>query len=265
MKIQLASDLHLEFLEQRFPGYRVVEPADADLLVLAGDIHRATQAIDTFADWPVPVLYVHGNHEAYHEQYGELLPRLRARAAGGNVHFLENDALVLGGVRFLGCCLWTDYRLPAFAQQVAMQEAERTLLDHRMIHIGERLLTAEDALQLHQASRRWLEAQLAQDFAGPTVVISHHAPHPLSIHPRYAGSPLNGGFVSDLTPLLARANLWLHGHVHDSFDYEIAGTRVVANPRGYAANRLGAATPAELAWENPDFDPRLVIEVAQPS
>lgn len=261
MKIQLASDLHLEFLEQRFPGYRVVEPTDADLLVLAGDIHRATQAIDAFADWPVPVLYVHGNHEAYHEQYGDLLPRLRARAAGSNVHFLENDELVLGGVRFLGCCLWTDYRLPPFDPQVAMQEAERTLLDHRKIHIGERLLTAEDALHVHEASRHWLEARLEEDFPGPTVVISHHAPHPLSIHARYAGSIVNAAFVSDLTPLLARTDLWLHGHVHDSFDYEIAGARIIANPRGYAANRLSAVTPAELAWENPAFNPRLVIEL----
>lgn len=64
MKIQVASDLHLEFLDQRFPDYRVIEYTDADVLIIAGDIHRNTKAISAFADWPVPVIYVHGNHEA---------------------------------------------------------------------------------------------------------------------------------------------------------------------------------------------------------
>ena len=65
MKIQLASDLHLEFLE-KFPGARIIEPAlGADLLVLAGDIHNGTKAIEHFVDWPVPVIYLAGNHEFY--------------------------------------------------------------------------------------------------------------------------------------------------------------------------------------------------------
>src|SRR5258706_6753606 len=70
MKIQLASDLHLELLAQRFPQMRIIEPVpEADLLVLAGDIHGATSAIDVFGDWPVPVLYVAGNHEFYSERW----------------------------------------------------------------------------------------------------------------------------------------------------------------------------------------------------
>src|SRR4051794_24845929 len=100
MKIQIASDLHLELLEKRFPDYRIVEPADADVLVLAGDIHRTTRAIAAFADWPVPVIYVHGNHEAYHEQYFELEEKLRAACAGSNVHYLERDEYIVNGVRF---------------------------------------------------------------------------------------------------------------------------------------------------------------------
>lgn len=53
MKIQIASDLHLEFLDQRFPDFRVIEHTEADVLVIAGDIHRNTKAITAFADWPV--------------------------------------------------------------------------------------------------------------------------------------------------------------------------------------------------------------------
>ena len=86
------------------------------------------------------------------------------------------------------------------------------------------------------------------------MVITHHAPHPLSIHPRYVRNPLNAGFVSDLTPLLQGADLWLHGHVHDSFDYQVGRCRIVANPAGYPSLESG-----RLELENRRFDAGLVL------
>ena len=68
IRIQIASDLHLEMFRKPFPNwYRVdrLEADRADLLVLAGDIHNGVEAIRCFADWPIPVLYVPGNHEYY--------------------------------------------------------------------------------------------------------------------------------------------------------------------------------------------------------
>lgn len=261
MKIQFASDLHYEFLEAQFPHYRIIEPADADVLVIAGDIHRGAMAIETFADWPVPVVYVHGNHEMYREQYELMLAELHAKAAGSKVHFLEQGEAVIQGVRFLGCCLWTDYRLAPYDMAAAMQAAEATLPDHRLIRLGGAVFSARDAQRIHAQSRAWLEQKLDEDFAGPTVVVSHHGPHPNSVHERFAGSIINTAFVSDLTPLLGRARLWIHGHVHNSFDYEVAGTRIVTNPRGYATNRLAAMSPTQLEWENPEFDPCRVVDV----
>ncbi|MDM4768279.1 hypothetical protein [Pelomonas sp. SE-A7] len=105
----------------------------------------------------------------------------------------------------------------------------------------------------HQSSRSWLESELAKSWPGTTVVITHHAPHPLSIHHRFAGSKINGGFYSDLKPLLRQTDLWLHGHVHDSFDYRVAGCRVVANPAGYQGG--------SGHLENSKFDPQFLIEV----
>lgn len=261
MKIQIASDLHLELLEQGFPGYRVINPADADVLVIAGDIHRHTRAIEVFADWPVPVVFVHGNHEAYRHQYFDTVEALRSASNDSRVHYLECDEWLLNGVRFLGCCLWTDYRVTEAAQEAAMREAEGILYDHRLIGMPDGLFSTADALQLHVDSRAWLQEKLDQQFAGPTVVVTHHGPHPGSIHPRFAGTVLNAAFVSDLTPLMGKAALWIHGHVHDSFDYEVAGTRIVANPRGYALNRKLAQLPAQIEWENKAFDPQLVVEV----
>jgi hypothetical protein len=91
--------------------------------------------------------------------------------------------------------------------------------------------------------------------------VTHHGPHRNSVHPRYAGDLLNAAFVSNLTPLVEQADLWIHGHVHDSFDYIVGRCRVVANPRGYARNRLYAESPEQVEWENPGFDPTLVLEV----
>jgi Icc-related predicted phosphoesterase len=261
MKIQIASDLHLDLLDTRFPGYRVIEPADADVLVIAGDIHRNICAIDAFADWPVPVVYVHGNHEAYHEQYFDLVGKLRTSAIGGNVHYLECTEYIQDGVRFLGCCLWTDYLLYPDERDAAMQEAERSMPDYRVIGTPNGPLTAEDSAQMHHASRAWLESRLEERFDGPTVVVTHHGPHADSVHPRYAGTLVNAAFVSDLTPLMGKAELWIHGHVHDSFDYRVAGTRIVTNPRGYALNRKLAESPAQIRWENAAFDAGLVVEV----
>ena len=264
MKIQIASDLHLDLLDRKFPEFRAVQPTDADVLVIAGDIHRRAEAIAAFRDWSVPVIYVHGNHEPYHASLDDVVEALRRDSAGSNIHYLERDEQVVNGARFLGCCLWTDFNLMPDVTEQAMGESDRCLMDYRMIAIENgQGLSAAESRKVHAASLAWLTEKLERRFDGKTVVVTHHAPHPNSIHPRFAGSLINPAFVSDLTPLiLARQpDLWIHGHVHDSFDYRIGKTRVIANPRGYARNRRAAQTADELSWENPFFDPRLVVEL----
>jgi len=123
-------------------------------------------------------------------------------------------------------------------------------------------LQAQDTLEDHEQSRRWLENELAKPYAGKTVIVTHHGPHPLSIHPRYVGDRVNAGFVSDLTPLVQKADMWLHGHVHDSFDYSDVGRcRVVANPAGYARNLGSGSDPSEFDFENQAFNKGLVLEL----
>jgi len=262
MRIQLASDLHLELLAHTWPQERLVAAAPgADVLVLAGDIDRGLRAIERFARWPVPVLYVAGNHEFYDQDWEQLRADLRRVAAGTAVRFLDNDAVTLGGVRFLGSTLWTDYLSAGVPQSEAMRAAEDLLLDHRRIRTRTGLFSAAQALADHRRSRAWLARELSPARAAPTVVITHHGPHPASIHPRFAGSPVNGGFVSDLAELVAQADLWLHGHVHDSFDYRVGRCRVVTNPRGYAQNRKDVASVDELRFENPAFTGDRLLEV----
>jgi Icc-related predicted phosphoesterase len=264
MNLQLASDLHLELLQRDFPGERLIAPAyGADILVLAGDVANGTQAIELFKNWPVPVLYVAGNHEYYGESLEHMRIDLRRAAEGTPIRFLDNDVADFGGVRFLGCTLWTDYRLRSdLTQSQVMSNAEQKIRDHSVIRTQEGRFTAAKALEEHENSRRWLERQFNIPYDGKTVVITHHGPHPFSVHPRYAGDPTNAAFVSDdLDGLLSETDLWLHGHVHDSFDYMVNGCRVVANPCGYALNHNQAGRGRELVFENPAFQWACVIDV----
>ncbi|MDO9177129.1 MAG: metallophosphoesterase [Agitococcus sp.] len=261
MKIQFVSDIHLEFLESMFPAYSGIEPApDADILVLGGDIHRHDKAMQFFKNWPVPVLYVLGNHEAYGMHLFELIEKVKEQSYTSKIKLLELTEYVAKNVRFLGCTLWTDYKLDG-TQAYSMKQCQRGLNDHRLIKTSTGLFSTQDALNRHIASRAWLEAHLAQPFEGKTVVISHHGPHPLSVHEKYKGEVINPAFNSDLSELMPHVDLWLHGHCHDSAEYYVGNCRVVSNPRGYPRNRSSVDSPEYLVYENPLFNPSLVIEI----
>ena len=266
MKIQLASDLHLEFLQRNSPGERLIGPVPgADVLVLAGDIADGAHGFKLFADWPAskptPIIYVAGNHEFYGHSMEPMREKMREGAALNGIHFLENESVEIDGVRFLGSTLWTDYRLRSNrTQRQLMENAQLRLNDHRLIRTGRHIFTTQDALEQHEIARAWLKSELAKPFAGKTVVITHHGPHPLSVHPRYVGDQLSAAFVSDLSDLMPGVDLWLHGHVHDGFDYQVGRCRVVANPAGYVLNR-GYAERDDYQFENPLFDRNMLVEV----
>jgi predicted phosphodiesterase len=267
VKIQLASDLHLEFFEKI--GIRndpcLISPAEgAELLILAGDITHGANAAETFCNWPVPVVYVSGNHEFYNGHLESTVEATREESQRFGIHYLENNAVVFGDIRILGCTLWTNYRLQGLnrTQRQLMEKAAGQIIDHRAIQCGDgnRTFMPADALELHEASRKWLETELVKPWRGKTVVVTHHAPHPRSVHPRFLGDALSAAFVSDLTEVMGEVDLWCHGHVHDSFDYQVGRCRVVANPAGYCENFLWS-TSDRFKFENRKFDPSLVLEV----
>ena len=234
MKIQLLSDLHNEF----YPGHKAppISPTDADVVVLAGDIDLGVGGVHWAAEQAErlgkEIIYVAGNHEFYDHDIA-LRERLRETAAGlEHVHFLDNDELLLGDIRFLGCTLWTDYRA-AGNQPMAMFEVKRYLNDHRVIRNGPRRFLPEDALQLHEQSRAWLAHKLGEPFAGKTVVITHHGPHPVCQHPDFALDLFGTAFWSDLSDLVGRADLWCFGHTHSNVDTYHGKCRIIANQRGY--------------------------------
>ncbi|HEY2863198.1 MAG TPA: metallophosphoesterase [Casimicrobiaceae bacterium] len=253
MKLNILSDLHLSLGAMAIPGN------DADAVILAGDIARPREAVSWALGLGKPVLYVPGNHEFYGGSIAGTVAELKQLCAGTTVRLLDNEEVVFRGVRFLGTTLWTDFMLfgDGDRRMAAMQEARRFMRDFSRIRVGEMpeaLFTPENSTALFNIHAAWLDSKLAAPYAGPTVVITHHAPSRKSIHARFADSLLNACFVSDAERLIdgSRAQLWIHGHTHDSFDYVLNGTRVVCNPRGYAKDGVN---------ENPLFDANFSVEI----
>ncbi|MCC7485134.1 MAG: metallophosphoesterase family protein [Burkholderiales bacterium] len=235
MRIQFLSDVHLEFAP--------CAPAatGADLVVLAGDIHNGAAGIEWARErFASPVLYVAGNHEYYEGDLPVVHHALAAAARRTGVRLLDCGERRIAHARFLGCTLWSDYSLvPAGARARVIETSRAKNPDYALIRNGARAFSPEDSIALCARHRRWLAERLAEPFSGPTVVITHFAPHPLSIAPAYADHPANPAFIVPLEQLMGRAALWIHGHTHTRFDYDVRGTRVVCNPRGYPGEATG--------------------------
>ncbi len=253
MKLNILSDLHLSL------GALEIPRNDADVVILAGDIARPREAVSWASGFAKPVLYVPGNHEFYGASIAGAADELKRLCAGNNIRVLDNDEVIIEGVRFLGTTLWTDFMLFGEGEKrtAAIVQALKFMRDFSRIRVGaaaQALFTPADSAALFKIQAGWLEGKLSKPHAGPTVVITHHAPSRNSIHPRFADSLLNACFVSDTEHLIDadRARLWIHGHTHDSFDYLLNGTRVVCNPRGYAKDGVN---------ENTLFDPNFLVEI----
>ncbi len=253
VKIQLLSDLHLEV----HPHYRPQPAPGADLLVLAGDIGSyqpgsrlegddfGLERFSPLRGWPVPVLFVPGNHEYDNLDFDHAHERLRATCERLGLIWLEREVLTLGTVRLIGTTLWSDFDALVTDQDRASPAA---VLKHR----EKAFRAANFYLQKTAATRRgqpwlaqgwreqalvcqqWLRQALAQPFDGITVVVTHFAPSLRSADPRYGITPGTAGFCNALDTLLPRARLWMHGHLHCQQDYLAQGCRVVANTLGYA-------------------------------
>jgi predicted phosphodiesterase len=232
MKIQLLSDIHIEF------GDREPVSTDADLVILAGDIHTKGLAFDWIRrHFPSQrVIYIAGNHEYYGEHLERMLDKLRAQS-DDHIRFMDQDQLVIDGVRLLAGTGWTDF-LSTGNRVLAMWEAQ-AMLDYKKIRTGTdfRKLNPTDVAARSVAFRSWLKERLYEPFEGKTVVVTHHAPLLLPSHS--SGSHLDASFSNNWMELVEQADLWLYGHTHQAADFTIGRCRLVSNPVGYPNEDAG--------------------------
>lgn len=255
MKMAIYSDLHLEF------GKFVPPALDADVVILAGDIGKKHYglrwAAETFPKQQI--VHVAGNHEFYGERHDCVLSYLRKeqKRYGGRAHFLNNDEIVIEGVRFLGSTLWTDFAL--FGDDLrerAMVVAGNLMNDYFRIRKGPSLegrtsrLEPADTLRFHQRSVSWLSKRLSESFDGPTVVVTHHAPSFASIPVEFRENRVSAAYASNLEHLVEQSDWWIHGHTHSSLNYQVGNATVLCNPRGYSGYEM-----------NPQFQHDLVVEI----
>jgi hypothetical protein len=282
MKIQLLSDLHLE----AHPHFVPTPAPDADVLVLAGDVgsyQGGSQLMDAdfglarFSPrhgWPVPVLFVPGNHEYDALDFDQAHSRLRETCERLGITFLERgivrtDTLLphaSAPVRFIGTTLWSDFDALAMDPTALKSTTELLQLREKAFRAANfylrkagtsrhgQALLAEQVREQALVCQAWLREALATPFEGATVVITHFAPSLQSADPRYGLAPGTAGFCNALDALLPQARLWLHGHLHCPSDYVKNGCRVVANPLGYA--RKG---------EQSRFKPALCLDLYGPA
>ncbi len=231
-KIQLLSDLHLDNSQTD------LQVSNADVVLIVGDT--------TYQDyhWDIlfqklngkPTIIVPGNHDYDGWDIATRDDEIRLLAKDyPNVHFLNNESIVLGGIKFIGSCLWTDLNseYPHMPEKDVLEYI--SAIGHlKTIKNNGKKFTSQNIRDLHDKARQYLEYELLRNrppMGTPVVVATHFAPSKKSVAKNYKLSN-NSYHVVDMHSLMGFSDVWVHGHVHDSFDYEIEGTRVISNPRG---------------------------------
>ena len=233
MKIQYASDLHLEFAENwRYLKEHPLEKA-GDILVLAGDIgyfgddnYSLHPFWNQVADQYEQVIVVPGNHEFYKYydiaslQEGELL-HIRS-----NVKVYYNGVVNFGDVDMILSTLWAHIPLQdAFATESGVTDF------HRIMFEGE-------TITFEQFNKE--------------LVVTHHVPSFQLSSPDFKGSRINGAFVSNEDDFIETcgADYWIYGHSHRNIDKLIGKTQCVSNQLGYV-----------FAREHQSFDSRKMFNL----
>lgn len=224
------------------------------------------------------VIYILGNHEHYNGDFAYSYSILKRHlAVYPNIHVMDKEALELEGVTFVCATMWTSMNdedpITLHAVKDMMNDFRNVKNSDRMISrkvplydnehfetnehgyvvrnvIGHKFkeepgkFSPEDSVEDHKKAMQYINHVLMNDETKPYVVVTHHTPSWQSCAPKWQGDRvMNGAFHTELGDFIAyrpQIKLWVHGHTHDEFDYEIGTTRIVCNPRGYNGHEARA-------------------------
>jgi Icc-related predicted phosphoesterase len=255
MKLRICSDLHLEFYQYKNPmssygkditeTYVLPEMEDEQeqILVLAGDIctsgyiYHYHAFFENLSKRFKKVIAIMGNHEHYRGNFNASENILKAFYNQFDITLLEKEIIFIDGVAFFGATMWsdldkenpltifkahdfTDYKYIQYGPEDNCAPLVNLQPRQTLQHFRETISSLENFLSLPNDKK---------------CVITHHAPSHQSVAEPFRGHPMNGAFVSDLDNMIWDSNisLWIHGHVHNNFDYNINKTRIACNPFGY--------------------------------
>lgn len=235
MKIQYISDLHLEFQWDVADKFKV--SPEADVLVLAGDIHTQFTGISKFfkklrKQTNIPVVFVPGNHEFYGHEIDKAVGTYKAIAEDQNIHFLNSNGVKINDVQFIGSTLYSNLSNPLEAMKV-----KNSLNDFRVVSISkDRSLDIETWNYMHEDALETivLYLTLCRQMNTKIVIATHFAPL-FQLNKSHQNSPANAGFYSNLEWLFNKyeINAWIYGHTHDPVEMEVNGCKIVSNQLGY--------------------------------
>uniref|UniRef100_A0A7S3YPE1 Calcineurin-like phosphoesterase domain-containing protein n=1 Tax=Lotharella globosa TaxID=91324 RepID=A0A7S3YPE1_9EUKA len=254
LRIQIASDIHLEFFKDGLPPLKDIIRPKAPVLALLGDIcalgKPEKQPIycefleQCSSHWDV-VLVLAGNHEYYSdhntkttvEQVNEWLRSTCAKLPKKNTHFLQDSSMVISNVRISGATLWTDIPLSQTVEVAQSPECvEYKLNDFRKCFTSSpdpkfktkeckataRALAATDTNAWHKRSVTFIkaESEAAAKAKQNHLVLTHHSPTF-----RNASNKEGDGreymkycASTDLEHLFKGVHTWCHGHTHFNGD-----------------------------------------------
>ena len=227
-KLQIVSDLHLEFLslnQVEELANKISDGSPADVLILAGDIcswnnnsfYNRKLFLDILSNRYSYVFYIFGNHEYYGTSYSDV-QKLKSYYNLTNIIILDNDSYTVDDVTFYGTTLW-------FEETVEAGLLRPYLNDYKCIKDFTPDIWCREAIQFIKS---------IPDDEGRKVLITHHVPHSRFISDRYIGDKMNCFYLNEIGKYLNKFDLVTFGHSHESVNYQFSNRcHAISNPRGY--------------------------------
>jgi predicted phosphodiesterase len=257
MRIWVLSDLHLS--AER--GWDILPPHERpafDVLVVAGDlVTRMERGVRWLADRvDQRVLYLAGNHEPYGEDIDLDLQKARKASLGTSVTVVQDEAVVVDDVTFVAATFWTNFGLFGNPQRSMDHAAEKMNDYHKIRKDGySRRLRPVDTLARNLKSRQFFAEAAAMAQTEKVVAITHHCPHELGLKAGTETDPVSSAYVNTgCEHLIAKFDLWIFGHTHQTRSFTVGDTWLVTNGKGYGLLPDGTR-------DNPNFDPRFTVDV----
>lgn len=236
MIFQIASDLHLEFPENRqWLKENPLIPA-GEILLLAGDIilekykNKADFFFEDIEKKFQLIITINGNHEFYSDTISYAYPKYFKQITERRFK-LNNSVFILNEIRFIASTLWSNIPLEN------KNEYYKIMNDYRFIYnkfLNEKIpVTIEETNYYYKISVDFILNELNKTFIGKTIIMTHHIPS-FDIA-ALSGEEALYAYSSDLTNIIKNYNIdfWIFGHIHKSFDGIIGNTRMICNPLGY--------------------------------